>query len=161
MHHEGILLFIFNRACEGLLRLDTDDRQSRVPISLTNFLSTFTTEESPWDELYFLQLVEEVRSFSLVEYDLLSQTISLHPLVQQWAQHSSHVDESATQATQTILALSTPIGKTISDFAARKLLLLHFRDSLRSGPQLHHSYYWHVAETFSNGGLYTEAASLW
>ncbi|KAH8814675.1 hypothetical protein DL96DRAFT_420319 [Flagelloscypha sp. PMI_526] len=161
MHHEGIPLFIFNSACERLLGLEMDDRQSRVPISLTNFLFTFTTEESPWDELYFLQLVEEVRSFSLVEYDSLSQTISLHPLVQQWAQHSSRNVDSVFQATQTILALATPIGQGVSDFAARKLLLLHFRDSLRSGPQLHHSYYWNVAQTFHNGGLYTEAASFW
>ncbi|KAH8814677.1 hypothetical protein DL96DRAFT_420437 [Flagelloscypha sp. PMI_526] len=160
MHHEGIPLFIFNRACEGLLELETDDRESSVPIALTDFLSAFTTEKSAWDEIHFLQLIEEVRSFSLIEYDSLNQTVSLHPLVQQWAQHTSRADESAIQATQTILALSTPTGETTFDFATRKLLLLHFRDSLRSGPQLHHSYYWHVAETFSNGGLYTEAASL-
>ncbi|KAH8814663.1 hypothetical protein DL96DRAFT_419947 [Flagelloscypha sp. PMI_526] len=160
MHHEGIPLFIFNRACEQLLELETDDRESSVPISLTNFLFTFTTEESTWDEIRFLQLVEEVRSFSLIEFDSPNQTVSLHPLVQQWAQHSSRADESTIQATQTILALSTPLSETISDFATRKLLLLHFRDSLRPGPQLHHSYYWHVAETFSNGGLYIEASSL-
>ncbi|KAH8814672.1 hypothetical protein DL96DRAFT_420199 [Flagelloscypha sp. PMI_526] len=160
MHHESIPLFIFNRACEELLELETDDRQSRVPITLTNFLSTFATEESKWDEIHFLQLVEEVRSFSLVEYDSLNQTVSLHPLVQQWAQHTSRAGGSAIQATQTILALSTPTGETIFDFATRRLLFLHFRDSLRSGPQLHYSYYWHAARTFRNGGLYTEAASL-
>ncbi|KAH8814667.1 acyl transferase/acyl hydrolase/lysophospholipase [Flagelloscypha sp. PMI_526] len=161
MHHEAIPLFIFNRACEELLELETGDRESRVPISLTNFLFTFNTEESTWDELYFLKLIEEVRSFSLVEFDSLNQTISLHPLVQQWAQHISRADERAIQATQTILALSTPIGKGRSNYATRKLLLLHFRDSLNSGPQLHHSYYWHVAQTFRNGGLYTEASSFW
>ncbi|KAH8814629.1 hypothetical protein DL96DRAFT_1752984 [Flagelloscypha sp. PMI_526] len=161
MHHEGIPLFIFSRACESLLELEMDDRESTIPITLSNFLSTFTTEESAWDEFRFLQLIEEVQSFSLVEFDSLNQTVSLHPLVQQWAQYYSRTVDSAIHTTQTILALATPIGEGASDFSARKSLLLHFRDSLKSGPWLHHSYYSNAGKTLRDGGLYAEASSLW
>ncbi|KAH8814665.1 hypothetical protein DL96DRAFT_1684926 [Flagelloscypha sp. PMI_526] len=160
MHHEGIPLFIFNRACERLVKLKTDNRESSVPISLTSFLSTFTTEASTWDEIRFLELIEEVRSFSLVEYDSLNQTVSLHPLVQQWAQYCSRAVDSPLQATQTVLALATPMGESTTDFTTRKLLLLHFRDSLRSGAELHPSYFRYAGKTFRNGGLYAEACSL-
>ncbi|KAH8833157.1 hypothetical protein DL96DRAFT_710944 [Flagelloscypha sp. PMI_526] len=160
MHHEGIPLFIFNRAFEGLLELETDDRESKVPNSLTNLLFTFTTKDSTWDEFHFLQLIEEVRSFSLVEFDSLNQIISFHPLVQQWARHCSCGIDGVTHATQTLLALATPTGDGTADYSARRSLLLHFRDSLKSGCQLHHSYLWRAGTTFIDNGYYIEASSI-
>ncbi|KAH8833146.1 hypothetical protein DL96DRAFT_1523473 [Flagelloscypha sp. PMI_526] len=99
MHHQSIPLFMFNYAHESLSELGTDDCGSSVPISLTDFLSTFTTEESTWNEFCYLQLIGEVRSFSLVEYDSLSQIISFHPLVQQWARHYSSATSSVIDTT--------------------------------------------------------------
>ncbi|KAH8833191.1 hypothetical protein DL96DRAFT_713047 [Flagelloscypha sp. PMI_526] len=160
MHHEGIPLFIFNRACDRLLELDADDRESSVPQSLTDFLLTFITEESTWDEFRFLLLIEEVRSFSLVEFDSLNQLISFHPLVQQWTRYYSRATDGVIHATQTILALATPTGQSILDYSLRKSLLLHFRDSLESRSQLHHSYLGFAGKTFMDNGLYAEASSV-
>ncbi|KAH8833142.1 hypothetical protein DL96DRAFT_710125 [Flagelloscypha sp. PMI_526] len=160
MHHQSIPFFLFNHTYESLSELETDDRELSVPSVLTNFLSTFTTEKPTWNELRFLQLIGEVRSFSLIEFDSLNQTISFHPLVQLWARHHSCAIDGAIRVTQTILALATPTGDGMTDYPTRKSLLLHFRDSLESGCQLHHSYLWPAGKTFRNNGLYAEAASV-
>ncbi|KAH8818947.1 acyl transferase/acyl hydrolase/lysophospholipase, partial [Flagelloscypha sp. PMI_526] len=85
MHHEAIPLFIFSRAWARLSELETDEREASVPKRLSDFLSSFTGGDLAWCEFHFLQLVEEVQSFSLIEYDAHKRTVSFHPLVQQWA----------------------------------------------------------------------------
>ncbi|KAH8833187.1 hypothetical protein DL96DRAFT_1811706 [Flagelloscypha sp. PMI_526] len=161
MHHESIPLFIFSCACERLLKLKTDGREPRVPSDLASFLSNFITEESRWDEFRFLQVIEEVRSFSLVEFDSLNQTVTFHPLVQQWAQHNFRALSGAIQTTQTVLALATPNGKSTADYSVRKMMLLHVRDSLKSGSRLYNCYLWRTGKILYDGGLYAGAFSLW
>ncbi|KAH8804040.1 hypothetical protein DL96DRAFT_749023 [Flagelloscypha sp. PMI_526] len=160
MHHKDVPLFIFNRAFDSLMKLEMDTREFSVPISLTNFLSSFTTDKLAWDEFRFLQLIEEVRSFSLLEFDSLSQTVTLHPLVQQWAQQYPCDINSVILATQTILALATPKGRSTVDYSARRFLLLHLHSSLGSGSRLHHSYLPRVGRALLDGGLYEAASSV-
>ncbi|KAH8833176.1 P-loop containing nucleoside triphosphate hydrolase protein, partial [Flagelloscypha sp. PMI_526] len=160
MHHDAIPLCIFNWAWSRLSNLETEDCEESVPVILTYFLSAFNTDNSTWDEFRFLQVIEEVRSFSLVEFDSLDQTVTLHPLVQQWAQHYSRAVDGTIQTTQTMLALATATGQGSAEYSARRLLSLHFRNSLALGSQLHHSYLWHAGETLLDNGLYVEASAV-
>ncbi|KAH8824780.1 hypothetical protein DL96DRAFT_1817429 [Flagelloscypha sp. PMI_526] len=160
MHHEGIPLFIFNQAWESLSKLETDEREASVPRTLSDFLSSFTSGNSVWHQYRFLQVIEEAQSFSLIEWDSHKRTVSFHPLVQQWARNCFRDVDCSLQATQTILSLVAPLGKSAVDYSTRKSLFLHFRDSLEFGSQLHYIFLRHAGETLYDGGLYAEALPL-
>ncbi|KAH8818955.1 hypothetical protein DL96DRAFT_1715227 [Flagelloscypha sp. PMI_526] len=160
MHHEGIPLFIFNQAWESLSKLETDEREASVPRALSDFLSSFTSGNSVWHQYRFLQILEEARSFSLIEWDSHKRTISFHPLVQQWARNCFRDVDCSLQATQTILSLVTPLGQSAADHSTRMSLFLHFRDSLEFGLELHHIFLCHAGEALYDGGLHHEALHL-
>ncbi|KAH8834493.1 hypothetical protein DL96DRAFT_495528 [Flagelloscypha sp. PMI_526] len=123
MHHDAIPCWIFQDAWEIYAKQDED----AVPSTLINFLSSFGAFDSSWDTLRFRTLVGELLSFSLLEFDPVQHTCSLHPLVQQWARGRSQRSRDKAHATQALLCLAAPRGDSLLDNMRRKSLLPHLR----------------------------------
>ncbi|KAH8834428.1 hypothetical protein DL96DRAFT_1810700 [Flagelloscypha sp. PMI_526] len=105
MHHESIPSRIFEDAWKVYKTIDKD----AIPPWLSTFLSSFEAVDSTWDILRFRMLVKEILSFSLIEFNTNNHILSLHLLVQQWAQSALKLDEH-------VLALRTEIlGKEHPD----------------------------------------------
>ncbi|KAH8834507.1 hypothetical protein DL96DRAFT_495939 [Flagelloscypha sp. PMI_526] len=135
MHHNTIPCGIFQDAWEVFDK----QHENAVPPILINFLSSFTGIDSTWDILRFRTLVEELLSFSLLEFDRVQQTFSLHPLVQEWARgHSQRYQDNACAA-QTLLSLATPINNSILDCMRMKSLVPHLRESIVQGITQHYT----------------------
>jgi tetratricopeptide (TPR) repeat protein len=81
LHHEGITEEIFERASLSLEQVDDLNLQ----IQVTKLLICLGKEDLTWNSLVFQQIIGEIRSYSLLEFDSQNQSYSMHPLVQHWS----------------------------------------------------------------------------
>ncbi|KAH8799500.1 hypothetical protein DL96DRAFT_1824232 [Flagelloscypha sp. PMI_526] len=152
MHHESIPCRLFEEAWATFEKED----ENAIPPIVVSFLSGFTTVDSTWDVLRFRKLIREILSFSLFEFSTVNYSISLHPLVQQWAQHHSQHRHDIISAAQTLISLATPRGESSEDYALRISLLPHLRESTKSGVQLHYSLLPRAGTVYRDGGMVRE-----
>ncbi|KAH8834492.1 hypothetical protein DL96DRAFT_495498 [Flagelloscypha sp. PMI_526] len=149
MHHDAIPSWIFHEAW-GVY---AEQHKDAVPLVLTNFLSSFTTDELTWDTLRFRALVGELLSFSLLEFDQVQHTFSLHPLVQEWVRGHSQRYRDIACATQTLLSLAIPNGDSVLDNIRIKLLVPHLRESVVVGITQDYTLLPRMGDAFWRGGL--------
>ena len=81
LHIEGIREDIFERAALSQRQLD----DSNLQIQVTELLINIGKEDLIWNSLVFQQVIGEIRSYSLLEFDSQNQSYSMHPLVQHWS----------------------------------------------------------------------------
>ncbi|KAH8795188.1 hypothetical protein DL96DRAFT_1723450 [Flagelloscypha sp. PMI_526] len=157
MHHESIPCHLFENAWKAFGR----EAAGAVPQTVITFLSKFTTVDSTWDILRFRKLIGEIVSFSLLNFNAINYSISLHPLVQQWAQHYTQRQHEVIHATQALLCLGTPTGGSEQDYAMIMSLLPHVRESAKSGFSLHYSLLPYVGYVYEHGGMFQESSEIW
>ncbi|KAH8813776.1 hypothetical protein DL96DRAFT_504106 [Flagelloscypha sp. PMI_526] len=157
MHHESIPSRLFEDAWKAVDR----ENEEAVSQNLRTFLSSFTAIDSAWDVLRFRKLLQEILSFSLLEFDITNHSISLHPLVQQWAQHQCQHHVEIVPATQTLLCLAAPQKWSSRDYAMRVSLLPHLRESLKDGIELHYTFLIRAGFVYEHGGMLRESVKVW
>ncbi|KAH8813771.1 hypothetical protein DL96DRAFT_1716078 [Flagelloscypha sp. PMI_526] len=158
MHHESIPSRLFENAWKALNR--EGEKENTVPQTIASFLCSFTAVDSTWDVLCFRKLIREILSFSLLEFNTTNSFISLHPLVQRWAQHQSQHHEGIIPSTQTLLALATLTEWNSEDYAMRFFLLPHLRASMKNGIQLHYTFLARVGYVYQYGGMHREGFDM-
>ncbi|KAH8824307.1 hypothetical protein DL96DRAFT_1818071 [Flagelloscypha sp. PMI_526] len=156
MHHDGIPSNLFEDGYGAL----NEKVQEVVPSKLVEFLSHFSAADSKWNAFQFYQLIGEILSFSLIEFDPLNRTISIHPLVQQWAQESFHADNNIVLSTQALLSLAVPLGNEAENRARAGSMVVHFREALKRDVQLHHTLLHPIVESYIHSGAYREALPI-
>ncbi|KAH8822497.1 hypothetical protein DL96DRAFT_1684206 [Flagelloscypha sp. PMI_526] len=156
MHHESIPCRLFEEAWRTFEKED----ENAVPPIVVSFLSSFTAVDSTWDVLRFLKLIREISSFSLFEFSTINCSVSLHPLVQQWAQYHSRHRQDIILAAQTLISLATPRGDSSEEYALRISLLPHLRESTKSGVQIHYSLLPRTGNIYRDGGMFRENLSI-
>ncbi|KAH8822495.1 hypothetical protein DL96DRAFT_1819964 [Flagelloscypha sp. PMI_526] len=149
MHHESIPCRLFEAAWSSYEK----EHEDAVPPTVVSFLSGFSTVDSNWGVLRFRKLIKEILSFSLFEFNIFNYSISLHPLVQQWAQHHSQHRHDIIPAAQTLISLAAPRGESGEDYAMRISLLPHLRESTKSGVHLHYSLLPRAGTVYRDGGM--------
>ncbi|KAH8813732.1 hypothetical protein DL96DRAFT_1716039 [Flagelloscypha sp. PMI_526] len=127
---------------------------------IVTFLSTFTTVDSTWDILRFRELIREILSFSLLEFNVTNYSISLHPLVRQWAQHHTQRHAEVVCGAQTLLSLAIPTGTTSQDYATRVAFLPHLRESMKAGVKVHYTFLRRVGRAYRHGGMFLESSEF-
>ncbi|KAJ7454162.1 P-loop containing nucleoside triphosphate hydrolase protein [Mycena latifolia] len=82
LHHETISEEIFARASVYNCSAHGPSKEElQGPLDL---LSHFLSPTGAWDTLRFLDVVNEIRAYSLVNFDPGEKLFSIHPLVQSW-----------------------------------------------------------------------------
>ncbi|KAH8834421.1 hypothetical protein DL96DRAFT_1551201 [Flagelloscypha sp. PMI_526] len=157
MHHEGIPSRIFEDAWAVYKTAYKD----AIPSCLATFLSSFHAVDSTWDILRFRTLIKEIRSFSLMEFNTSSRTVSLHPLVQQWAQSQCLRPKEIICSTQTLLSIATPRGGSNDEFTRTLSLVPHIRASTQTGLDVHFTLLHHFGLAFDRGGMFQESAAVY
>ncbi|KAH8823530.1 hypothetical protein DL96DRAFT_1713932 [Flagelloscypha sp. PMI_526] len=152
MHHGSIPCHIFENAWNTF----EEEREGTIPPIVATFLSSFTAVDSTWDVLRFRRLIGEILSFSLVEFNAINYSISLHPLVQQWAQHHCQHHPEIVPAAQTLLSLAVPQEANGQEYMATMSLLPHLRESMKSGVQLHYSLLTYAGFVYRRCGIFQE-----
>ncbi|KAK7002470.1 hypothetical protein R3P38DRAFT_1734320 [Favolaschia claudopus] len=85
LHHQGIKTEIFERAFLSELEIDDGDFQ----VQIDEVLAQLGGSNQTWNALIFNDIVGELQAYSLIEQDLNDQSFSVHPLIQQWSNHTT------------------------------------------------------------------------
>ena len=105
LHHEGIMEDIFEKASLSQEQLEDFNLQ----IEVTKLLTHLGKQDSTWNSLVFQEVIGEIRSYSLLEFDSQNQSYSIHPLVQHWS--ASELGKGKYNMQKCILSI---IGLSIS-----------------------------------------------
>src|ERR1700722_787261 len=88
LHHDGISEAIFQNAAPNLANYVPDlpaTNEELDSLSAANdFMNWFRATESLWDTQKFLDVIIEIRSYSLIDFDPENRLYSIHPLVHAW-----------------------------------------------------------------------------
>ncbi|QRV99989.1 nephrocystin-3 protein [Ceratobasidium sp. AG-Ba] len=106
MHHSNISEEIFRRAAQYLVFVGRDHGQESQDMTIST-LRHFIKNDA-WEKPIFLQCIEELRSYSFVDFDPHSQCYSMHLLVQRWARGAVQDEElTYSRCVACLLALSS------------------------------------------------------
>ncbi|KAJ7698317.1 P-loop containing nucleoside triphosphate hydrolase protein, partial [Mycena rosella] len=150
LHHEGIPEDIFSYASTYKPRAHgPTEEELKKPLEL---LSHFMGPNFLWDSLHFMEVTNEIRAYSLVNFNSDKKSFSVHPLVHSWTRTTLTNPQSYQYSTVAI------VGMVISELPERdmqlaSLKLLPHVDALINGnenvnPDFCHEYgrlYWWAA----------------
>ncbi|KAJ6472961.1 hypothetical protein DFH09DRAFT_1474841 [Mycena vulgaris] len=92
LHYQGISEEIFKNATNFEFK-PSGPSQEELQMSL-EFLSQFLGPASIWDSLCFMDLTNEIQSYSLINYDSEKKMFSIHPLVHYWTRSTLSNEKS-------------------------------------------------------------------
>ncbi|KAJ7115189.1 hypothetical protein C8R44DRAFT_709653 [Mycena epipterygia] len=82
LHHQGIYEKIFEDAANYKFGSSSPSKEElQMPLE---FLSQFIGANGDWDSLCFIDVTNEVRAYSLINFDSERKLFSIHPLVHDW-----------------------------------------------------------------------------
>ncbi|KAJ6472003.1 hypothetical protein C8R45DRAFT_908206 [Mycena sanguinolenta] len=158
LHRDNIFEEIFSRAAK-VLHLGSSHSECSSEIEITKakkFLSQFVRQTGEWDSLQFLKITNELRVYSLINFDQTKKSFSIHPLVHSWSQTTLNDAESYHLCIHDILSTSIQ-GIPQQDMELASLRFVSHVDSIVSKNN-------HFALQYANiyycVGRYTDAENL-
>ncbi|KAJ7720694.1 P-loop containing nucleoside triphosphate hydrolase protein [Mycena metata] len=127
LHWDGIFEEIFSRAA-AVISNPTEEFQE--PIEL---LSQFLNPTGKWDSLRFIKIMNEIKAYSLINFDPESKNYSIHPLVHSWCQTLATDQKSYHSCISALLAMSLDgIAQEDKELASLRLVS-HVNSSMLVG----------------------------
>src|SRR3984957_13099824 len=116
LHHDGISEAIFQNAASNLANYVPDlpptNQESDSLSTAKDFMNWFQTTEGFWDTQKFLNVIIEIRSYSLIDFDPENCIYSIHPLVHAWTLAIITDGALIRTCTQYILGMSCSMSPT-------------------------------------------------
>ena len=116
LHHDGISEAIFQNAARNLAnsvpRLPATNEELDSLSAAKDFMNWFRTTEGLWDTQKFLNVIIEIRSYSLIDFDTENCLYSIHPLVHAWTLTVIADGALIRTCTQYILGMSCSMSPT-------------------------------------------------
>ncbi|KAJ6484600.1 hypothetical protein C8R45DRAFT_1147366 [Mycena sanguinolenta] len=138
------------------LSIQSRPSSDRIPIS-RNFLSHFVGATGQWDSLAFLNVTNEIRAYSLLNFNPERKTFSIHPLVHSWTRTTLDEAESYHWCMDDILGISIwEIPEHDMPLACLRLVS-HVDALVKDFPTKFGSWY---AEIYRHAGRYADAREL-
>ncbi|KEP44973.1 kinesin light chain, partial [Rhizoctonia solani 123E] len=111
LHYDGIFEDMFRRAAQNMRSkkypLPLTDLESQAQTHVTRYLSTFLDTDGNWDTIKFAEVMTDLISFSLIDFDRVNMTYRAHVLVHDWAKMVvPQATKLAVESTATLLSLS-------------------------------------------------------
>jgi len=158
LHHKGISEGIFQNAA-ARIAIDQSDDPNKSMRLVVDFLSEFKTPEGSWNDSRFLDIINEVCSYSLINSDNENQVFSIHPLVHAWTRTTLKGSEETRACTMQILSLSITCQLEAEDYAFRRTLLPHI-DEVCAKRNVNSDLAKSFAQVYLEGGRWKEAEEL-
>ncbi|KAJ7431101.1 hypothetical protein FB451DRAFT_1157346 [Mycena latifolia] len=103
LHHQGISENIFKNATNYVFKPSSLSKEElEMPVKV---LSQFSDPSGAWDPLPFMDVTNEIRAYSLINFDLEQNMFSIHPLVHDWTR-STLSDDTYHQCMVAITGIS-------------------------------------------------------
>ncbi|KAJ6484273.1 hypothetical protein DFH09DRAFT_1291826 [Mycena vulgaris] len=130
LHHKGIFEEIFSRASVHDFTLQgPSEEEFQKPLEL---LSQFLGPMNTWDPLRFLKAMNEIKAYSLVNFDPEGKLYSIHPLVHNWTR-STLADQGQYYHWMVAIVRMSVSGIPHHNMQLASLKLLPHVDSLLHG----------------------------
>ncbi|KEP46281.1 kinesin light chain, partial [Rhizoctonia solani 123E] len=148
LHYDGIFEDMFRRAAQNMhsqkYSLPLTDLQSQAQTHVIRYLSTFLDTDGNWDTIKFAEVMSDLTSFSLIDFDRMNMTYRVHVLVHDWAK--TVVPPAAglgVESTATLLSLSIDYETDNKSLAFKRQLGPHVSSVLTHHPNIgaNHAYY--------------------
>ena len=122
MHHGGISRAIFQRAAVA-------DLSGESFLDAKRFLSNFKSHDGQWNQLTFLDHINGLLSYSLINLDAENRVYSIHPLLHAWARDRATAEERAEARMYALQILALAVGtgelETAECLSLRRSFLPH------------------------------------
>ncbi|KAJ7041740.1 hypothetical protein C8F04DRAFT_1176832 [Mycena alexandri] len=119
LHYTGISEDMFSYASRYSFPVWLPPKQElQEPLE---FLSHFLGSTGEWNSLKFLDITNEIKSYSLISFDAATKMFSIHPLVHAWSR-STLVDEGSSR-----LCVRSILGMSISEIPDYDIILPSLR----------------------------------
>ncbi|KAJ6547939.1 hypothetical protein DFH09DRAFT_1505223 [Mycena vulgaris] len=130
LHHNGISEEIFSRASVyNFVFQGPSNEELQEPLE---FLSQFLGPKNTWDSLQFLKVMNEIKAYSLANFDPDGKLYSIHPLVHSWSK-STLADQDQYHDWMIAIVGMSISGIPDQDIQLASLKLLPHVDSLLHG----------------------------
>ncbi|KAJ7121178.1 hypothetical protein C8R44DRAFT_853416 [Mycena epipterygia] len=104
LHHQGISEQIFQNAAAYKFGPSSPSKEElQMPIE---FLSQFLGPDGVWDSFCFMNMTNEVRAYSLINFHPQKRMFSMHPLVHDWTRNTLSNKESYHHCMVAIIGMS-------------------------------------------------------
>ncbi|KAG8713433.1 hypothetical protein FRC11_012167 [Ceratobasidium sp. 423] len=140
MHHDGISTRFFKTAVsrfpqfEPEIPLTTAESLNRSTVQ--GFLGLFARSDLSWNALGWQELVSNLQSFSMIDYDSTSETYTIHPLVHAWCRNFAQDTKALVECAAWVISLCVNWKYTSEDYAFRRLLLPHATSLLKASQSI-------------------------
>ncbi|KAF8594207.1 TPR-like protein [Ceratobasidium sp. AG-I] len=128
-HHEGISEAFFEAASARAQWYEPEipltELQAALKTAIFDTLSSLRTPSGEWDPLALKHLTDQMRAFSLLDYDTSTRSYSMHPLVQEWSRTTAANTSTMRECAAWVLALCVNGEFNSEDYAFRRRLLPH------------------------------------
>ncbi|KAJ7104960.1 P-loop containing nucleoside triphosphate hydrolase protein, partial [Mycena epipterygia] len=158
LHHQGISEQIFSNAsmytfpANGPLKHELEG-----PLGI---LSQCMSPAGSWDSLRFMDLMNQLRAYSLINFDPVKKMFSIHPLVHKWSQ-STLIDQRECHLNMVaIVGMSFAAIAPKTRYVASLQLLAHLDSLLQGDPALALDFGLQYATIYSYAGQHWKAEPL-
>ena len=124
------------------------------------FMNWFRTTEGLWDMQKFLDVIIEIRSYSLIDFDPENCVYSIHPLVHAWTLTIIADGALIRICTQYILSMSCSLGLDTEDYRFRRTRLPHVDAALQGGTNVVPDVAARLQCVYVDGGRWKEVEKL-
>ncbi|KAJ7101190.1 hypothetical protein C8R44DRAFT_946677 [Mycena epipterygia] len=158
LHHQGISEQIFKNAATYKFGPSSPSKEElHIPLE---FLSQFLGPDGVWDSFCFMDMTNEVRAYSLINFHPQKKIFSMHPLVHDWTQSILSNKESYHHCMVAIVGMSVA-GISDGDLQLASLWMQPHIDSLIQDnsivtPDFRHEY----GKIYMWGGKFKKAEEL-
>ncbi|KAJ6564795.1 hypothetical protein B0H19DRAFT_1233545 [Mycena capillaripes] len=158
LHRDGISEDIFSRAATyEFLSWGPSRQELQRPL---DFLSQFLGSTGEWDSLRFLEVTNEIRAYSLINFDPESRAFSIHPLVHSWCRNMINDPEPYHSIMVAVIGMSsTQIPENDRELTSLKLIS-HVDSLLHKNPQVAAEFDREYGRLYYHSQRYKQAAEL-
>ncbi|KAJ6450510.1 hypothetical protein C8R45DRAFT_1083926 [Mycena sanguinolenta] len=163
LHQDDISEDIFARAANYIMKSHNqtqNESSSHKKMKPEEFLSYFLGPSGDWNSLQFSELTNEIKAYSLINYNTERNSFSIHPLVHSWSRTTLADPELCHSCIGEILGMSiNEIPE--KDIKLSSLRLVSHIDSLMQAiPELTIHFSMQYANIYYYAGQYTKAEEL-
>ncbi|KAJ7237856.1 P-loop containing nucleoside triphosphate hydrolase protein [Mycena rebaudengoi] len=159
LHRDGISEEIFSRAVEYCFpALGPSGDELQRPLE---FLSHFLGPSGKWDSLRFIKLTNEIKAYSLINFDPERKIFSIHPLVHSWCQTITIDQEGHHSCMSVILGLCIKGIPQEDRQLASLRLISHVHSVMQAAQPVVTEFAAQFGNMYSFAGQYQNAKKLW
>ncbi|KAF8068815.1 hypothetical protein FPV67DRAFT_1091803 [Lyophyllum atratum] len=172
MHHDSISEEMFAASCAAI---DDCDDTAALP-ALRDFLDRFCEPASTdilqvmdefrrptrnWNTFYFREIVADLQSYSLINFDRTSRVFYIHPLVHSWMCTMAKNDRSTLVCAQYSVGLSLSLQTDLESIRSRRVLQPHVDAILKHNRDIKPALLERFSLLYYENGRYLEAEKLY